>query len=220
MPLDYPVLLLPATLLLALFLLLVLWVQLPRLRASTRRRRIERVVRRLGGEYLRDVMLPDPVDGHLQIDYLVLAPRSLLVLDVRPYEGAIFAGASLDAWTQMIGRRSFKFANPLADVRLRCAALAPYAQAIPVEGRVVFTREAWFPKGVPEGVSRLDELVQDIGTTPGEGEPGPKLREAWTRIKAAVQPAVLPAPRYPRRTSYALLVALLGLLLVSARLVV
>ncbi|HEB80516.1 MAG TPA: NERD domain-containing protein, partial [Chromatiales bacterium] len=90
---------------------------------TAERRRIQRTVRRLSQEGLRDVVIPDGIDGVLQIDCLLLTHRGVLVLDLRPYAGMLFGAEHIDYWTQITKGGSYRFPNPLHENRLRVQAV-------------------------------------------------------------------------------------------------
>ncbi len=152
-------------------------------------RTTRRVLRAVGLDYIQDVFLPDGLDGHIHIDYLVQTPGGFLVLDLRAYEGTIFGGERLDNWAHVMGLTTRRFKNPLYDNMLRISSIRELVPNIPVFGRVAFTSKGAFPKGIPEGVSILDQLPEDIAELTGEAIPGPALEDAWRRVKQEAQAA-------------------------------
>ncbi|WP_295393600.1 hypothetical protein [uncultured Thiodictyon sp.] len=62
-------------------------------------------------------------------------------------------------------------------------ALVP---GVPVFGRVVFTDDSRFPKGIPEGVSSLRDLNRDLREVLGDAPPSPALIAAWAKLKGCV----------------------------------
>jgi hypothetical protein len=70
-------------------------------------------------------------------------------------------------------------------------AIVGDAAEIPVEGRVIFTRRANFPKGMPR--LTLSEESLDSAFTPGDRAQSEAAveawREAWQRLRAALRPS-------------------------------
>ncbi len=165
-----------STLLLIAVLVMLAW------RRYTKRHQVVRLLRDLGGLYVRDLIIPDGVGGTIQTDFLVLLRGGVLVLDVKNYRGALFGAQNAPLWSQMVKARSFKFTNPLPENFLRVQSLKLLLPNVPVIGRVVFTREGCFPRDMPVGVSMLDTLAEDLGSFAG---PASLLYlETWKRLKS------------------------------------
>jgi hypothetical protein len=162
-------------------------------RYRARRERLARETRiaSVSVDYLRDVALPDASGNEVHLDYLLLSTRGLLVLDVRDIAGNVFGSDSMTEWTVMAAGRRFTFANPQAALYDRIAAVKGWAGAIPVEGRVVFSRAAIFPKGLPRMTLREESLEADFLL----GERGHAERvvapwmDDWQRLKSSARPS-------------------------------
>ena len=165
------------TLLLVTVLIMLAW------RRHTKRHLVSRLLRSLGGIYVRDLIIPDGVGGTVQTDFLVLLRGGVLVLDVKNYRGALFGAENAPLWSQMVRARSFKFTNPLPENTLRVQSLKLLLPNVPVIGRVVFTREGRFPRDIPAGVSMLDTLAEDLGAFAGPASL--QYMEAWKRLKSS-----------------------------------
>lgn len=164
------------TLLLVAVLTMLAW------RWHIKRHQVSRLLRSLGGNYVRDLIIPDGVGGTIQTDFLVLLRGGVLVLDVKNYRGALFGAENAPLWSQMVRARSFKFTNPLPENTLRVQSLKLLLPDVPVIGRVVFTREGGFPRDMPAGVSMLDTLAKDLGAFAGPASL--QYLETWKRLKA------------------------------------
>lgn len=162
-----------------------------RYRVRRERRAREARIASVSVDYLRDVALPDASGTELHLDYLLLTTRGLLVLDLRDIAGNVFGSDSMTEWTVMAAGRRFTFANPQAALYDRIAAVKGWAGAIPVEGRVVFSRAATFPKGLPRMTLREESLEADFLL----GERGHAERvvapwmDDWQRLKASARPS-------------------------------
>ncbi|HKK05843.1 MAG TPA: nuclease-related domain-containing protein [Gammaproteobacteria bacterium] len=182
----------------ATFALLLLW---PRMRGKVRERRMRRVIERCGLDFVKDVMLPDGMDGITHIDYLLLRPDTIVVADLKRYQGILFGAEHIDQWTQLVGQKSFKFPNPLFKNELDVMAVKAQVPAAPITGRVIFSDEGSFPKGIPAGVSMLGTLAQDLGVSGSSGqgsdaagsaaprEPSAAVASAWQALRSALAQA-------------------------------
>jgi hypothetical protein len=89
------------------------WYFWRQLQKSRHERQIHRMLESLGVKYLHDIILPDGIEGYTYIDYLLLTPNGIVVLDINFSEGHIFGGESVDQWTQVVNNKTYKFNNPL-----------------------------------------------------------------------------------------------------------
>lgn len=157
-------------------LLLVWWALAERGREE---RRIRRAVRRQGAEVLAAVEIPDGLDGHIFIDYLVLTAEAIRVVMVKRYEGFIYAGEKMAEWTQVVKQGSYRFPNPLQELELKIMALRSIVPGVPVSGCVLFSESCRFPTRQPEGVLRPGDPVPASGSRPIPDE----LRNAWRKLR-------------------------------------
>lgn len=165
----------------------VLLVVVRHRRKTLWKRKIARVLTGLSRQYLRDIVVPDGVGGYIHLDYVLLTPHALLVVDIRNYQGALFGAARLGQWTQVANGGSHKFDNPLDQNALRVQSVKALVPDVPVTGRVVFTEAGYFPKGVPQGVSMLGILKDDLAAVLGPGEVPQKLLEGWGKLNEIVR---------------------------------
>jgi len=176
--------------LLQLFLFMLLVVLLGRLRPKllgvAGEKAVSRALRRMFAEVLDDVILPDGRGGLTQIDHVALTPAGLLVVETKNYGGSIFGQAYEATWTQAIGGQRNRFQNPLRQNFAHIEAVKLHAPGVLVQGRVVFTNRARFPKGMPEGVVALSDLRYCLQNLLG-GDIPPPTRVAWDRLRGAVR---------------------------------
>lgn len=109
---------------------------------------------------MHDIVLPDGMGGHIQIEYLLLTARGLLVLDVKHFEGMIFASDRMDDWTVISKEGRYTFSNPQGTLYDRVAAVKRLVRDVPVEGFVLFAAGADFSKGRPRDVLLPSELME------------------------------------------------------------
>lgn len=161
------------------------------------RRRLVHAITSTGFEHLQDVLVPDGNDGTYHIDFLVLTPRGILVIDLRDVLGNVFGGDQMTDWTVMNGPSRHTFVNPQGALYDRVAAVKALCGDVPVEGRIVFTRSARFPKGLPKWTVLVDALRADF-PPPDRGMFESVLahfRAGWSAVQAAVTPSPLSKPR-------------------------
>ncbi|MGM0412909.1 MAG: nuclease-related domain-containing protein [Pseudomonadota bacterium] len=149
--------------------------------------RTRRTLRRLGREYMEEVVVPDGLDSSITVDFLVLVPGGILVVDLKDYPGVLFAGERIDEWTQTVGRRSYKFPNPIAPNQFKVQAVSDQVPEVPVHGRVVFTRRGRFATALPWSVSTVDSLAGDVADLREGEEVSGSYYAAWLRLRKALE---------------------------------
>ena len=162
-------------------------------RYRARRDLLERF-RAVSEDRLQDVLLPDGSGGWFHVDFLLLTAPGLVVVDLRDLAGLVFGSEQMTEWTVMDKQRRTTFANPLGPLYDRVAVVRQLAgDGVPVQGRVVFTSRASFPKGHPPLVTRLDSLGLEFehGERATVASLAERHREAWERIRAASSPSPL-----------------------------
>lgn len=163
-------------------------------RAHRERRLRAALIRGVCLDSVKDVLIPDGGGGTLHVDHLLLTPQGVLILDLRDVTGNVFGSDAMTEWTVMDDARRFTFANPQAGLYDRIAAVKAIlgeTSGIPVEGRVVFTRRAAFPKGLPRLTLSEASLETEFGIVDRDGaalgvEP---WCDAWMRLRAATRPS-------------------------------
>jgi hypothetical protein len=105
----------------------------------------------------------------------------------------VFGGDQMTAWTLMNGPSRTTFVNPQAGLYDRIASVKAVIQdpQAPVEGRIVFTRRAKFPKGLPRFTVMLESVAAEfpkLGAAELEIAVS-KYRPGWTRLKEVAKPS-------------------------------
>lgn len=178
--LDSPLQLLLAAVV-VLLLLLIFLVSRRRKKTQTGRQ-LDKVLRSLRQEEVRNIVIPDGIGGLVEIDRLILTDRGLLIIETYPISGHLFGAEQIDQWTQLIEGRSFKFANPLRHMHNAKYALQTLAPKVPIFSRVVFTADSDFPKGKPSEVSTLSTIEQDLQTVVDAPKMSEISTKAWERV--------------------------------------
>lgn len=160
-----------------------------------RRRRLALVARitAVSLDHVRDVLVPDGNGGVLHLDYVLLTPRGLLVIDLRDVGGNVFGSDQMSDWTVMDGAQRFTFTNPQSALYDRVAALRGIAANVPVEGRIVFTRRAAFPKGLPRFTLGEDSMLSDfpLGERQVAEAAVAPYRSGWDALRTVFKPSPL-----------------------------
>jgi Nuclease-related domain len=154
------------------------------------RRAIDNVISSVAYDELRNVLLPTGSGDQIHVNYLLLTQKGLLLIDLFDTHGMIFAGEKMEQWSIFGPKRHFMITNPLPMLYDRVATVRQFAgDAVPVEGRIVFSMRGEFPKGRPEAVIRLDELQDDFPVVEkSAGGAAAAFADVWERIKSASQP--------------------------------
>lgn len=74
-----------------------------------------------------DVYLPrSDGPGTTQVDHVIASPYGVFVIETKNYKGWIFGKEHESDWTQKLGRRSFRFQNPLHQNHAHVCALVDF----------------------------------------------------------------------------------------------
>jgi len=158
-----------------------------------RRRDARRVAKVTAGsaDFLRDVLVPDGNGGDFHLDFVLLTSRGVVVIDMRDIDGLVFGGDQMTDWTLMNGAQRSTFVNPQSGLYDRIASVKAVAGDTPVEGRIVFTKRAKFPKGQPRFTVSLDSVASEfpkLGAAELEIAVS-RYRPGWERIKETCKPS-------------------------------
>ena len=153
---------------------------------NVKQRQYHRLLKQLSIDTMHDVVVENDLDGYIYIDHLLLLPGGIYVVQLMNFSGTIFAGESIDFWTQVLGKRSYKFPNPLCQVDNITGIIKALADTNKVNSWLVFSDECQFPKGKPDHVSTKGELKNDLSDFI-TGEVPASLKESWQMLKQAAQ---------------------------------
>ncbi len=164
-------------------LLLILIVNRRRLLERLQEWQIQRCLDQIGGEQIRDLNCADGLDGFHSIDRLALTDDAILVISYKPFGGNIYCAERISEWTQVIGQKSFKFANPLFELENQLTSLRLLTGNAPLRGYLFFNRSAVFPKGHPDAVLTPDSIPASF-LRANFAAPNAEARAAWKTLKA------------------------------------
>ena len=140
----------------------------------------------LGLEQLANLNCPDGLGQHFNIDRLVLRHDGISLLVYKKYPGKIFCADNIDDWTQMLGRRSYRFKNPLYELDYQIKAVSACMPDIPVNGFIFFDHLSEFPKGHPERIIHPDRIPEELRRFNRHQVEVPVM-SAWKNIQALAQ---------------------------------
>jgi hypothetical protein len=111
-----------------------------------------------------NLIYADGLDGSFKVDRLILLKDSILLISLKQYAGNIYCAEEIAEWTQVIGKKSYKFHNPLFELQNQVNALQAAAPGITIEGALFFDHTATFPKGQPANVLHQDNIPEHFMT--------------------------------------------------------
>ncbi|MBL7004618.1 MAG: NERD domain-containing protein [Gammaproteobacteria bacterium] len=119
-----------------------------------------RCLDRLGLDQITNLSCPDGLGSNFKIDRLILLDHAILIVNYKKYPGKIFGSKNIDEWTQMLGQKSYKFKNPLFNLKLQLHSLNKCIPEVTIEACLFFDNSAQFPKSIPPQVlhpTHIDE---------------------------------------------------------------
>ena len=171
----------------SVLMLAALLLARPAIRFRLQRRREEKLIDSLAAEQIRDVIIDDGMEGTVVLERLLLMPEGLLVVMTLRREGILFGGERIDTWSQVVGKRTIRFPNPLYTLETLLAAVRYHVPGITVQAKVLFLGNCTFPKGQPDKAWTLSDIPQREGK-PIQSNIVPVLQEGWNKLKAHAQP--------------------------------
>ena len=140
-----------------------------------------RCLNAIGIKQIKNVVCPDGLDGKFNIDRLVMLHDSILLIAFKPYSGNIYCADNIPEWTQVVGQKSYKFANPLYEMENQVTAIQSFLPDTPVRSVLFFDHNARFPKGHPDQVLNPDNIPDYMlrVTCP---EPRVEVLDSWAYL--------------------------------------
>lgn len=156
---------------------------MPKPPAFMRQWQRRRLLARASTDMVTNLVLPDGVEGYVHVDYVLLQPDSLVVLEFMDGEGKIFAGEKVQEWA-LLGRRRFSLPNPLQALKRKTLAVQGVAGTVLPKSWLVVAKEVQFPRGRPTSVVYEHELGQVLKPS-GDLDMIPfQLSQGWDRLRA------------------------------------
>lgn len=104
-------------------------------------------------------------NGTTQIDHVLVSRFGIFVIEAKDYKGWIFANPEDSHWTQVLYKLRFRFQNPIRQNYKHVCAVRELLEFLPADAVrtvVVFTGNAIFKTDVPDGVFRLNGVLDYI----------------------------------------------------------
>lgn len=142
-----------------------------------------------GFDHIEDLYLPLR-NGVTQIDHVVLAGGTIVVIETKNYAGWVFGTYGQAEWTVSMpgGRSRHKFQNPIRQNYAHLSAVREQIPAtVPTVGLVAFVGTASFPRGMPEGVTALSGLVAKLRSIAQAHPATSEALTAWEALKSTVE---------------------------------
>lgn len=141
-----------------LILVIGLFLQLAWLKIYAGEWTLNKLLKNAGLKSLHNVSISDGVDGKIFIEHLILTPNNILLLGVKKFRGLIFAAKKINLWTQVIGKKSYKFENPLHKLENDISVLNTKIENTKIVGKILFINGSEFPKGKPDDVITISDI--------------------------------------------------------------
>lgn len=120
--------------------------------------KLNKLLKNTGLKSLHNVSISDGVDEKIFIEHLILTPNNILLLGVKKFRGLIFAAKKINLWTQVLGKKSYKFENPLHKLENDISVLNTKIENTKIEGKILFINGSEFPKGKPDDVITISDV--------------------------------------------------------------
>ena len=152
-------------LIVALILVLGFLLQISWIKESFSEWELNRLLKNMGSKSLHNICITDGTDEKIFIEHLILTADNILLLSVKKFRGLIFAADQIDLWTQVVGKKSYKFDNPLHQLESDILVLNSKIENTKIVGKVLFINGSEFPKGKPENVISVLDVKDESKTS-------------------------------------------------------
>lgn len=150
--------------------------------ARRHERALRKAIKRISHDTLAERVIPDGVDGEIQIDLVALTAAGLLVLEIRHARGTVYGATSLDQWTALTPTSRIAFENPLVLLNRRVIALRGlFGEDVPVDGRVVLVGDVQLGADLPETVLTPQGLIDEFDSSRAAG--GSAYSAQWETLR-------------------------------------
>ena len=164
-----------------LALIIILMINWKKLRHHYHEWKTRRSLNAIGIKQMKNVVCSDGIDGNFKIDRMVLLHDSILLISFKPYSGNIYCAERIPEWTQMVGQKSYKFANPLFELENQVTAIQSILPGVLIRSVIFFDHSARFPKGHPEKVLNPDN-IPDYMLRKKCPEPRVEILDSWKSL--------------------------------------
>jgi hypothetical protein len=135
--------------------------------------------------FLSHFLVPDGEGGEIHIEYAMLCPRGIIIVDVKEITGNIFGSDGMEDWAVITGNNRFTFSNPQPGLFDRTAAVKRMVSEVPVIGYIAFTEQGTFNKGTPTHVIGLEQLIKELKAEHNQKNAAPDAYwPAWEQLRS------------------------------------
>jgi len=135
----------------------------------------------LGVKQISNLKCPDGLGHYFTIDRLILRRDGITLLLYKRFPGKIFCADKIDDWTQMLGKKSYRFKNPLHDLECQVKAVSECVPNVPVNGFLFFDHLAEFPKGHPDRIIHLKKIPEELNHAKND-DVNASVLSAWENL--------------------------------------
>jgi hypothetical protein len=146
-------------------------------------KKVNRIVKKISSDYCKDISIDLGGEQYAFFDYLLLSRLGIVALEIKNFSGHIYGASAINEWSQIIGCKSYKFTNPFFDLQQKIDVLKQVVPEQEISGIILFTEQADFPKGRPDNVMQVNELIGFFGKASKADESTPNLR-GWNQLKS------------------------------------
>lgn len=140
----------------------------------------------LGLEQISNLNCPDGLDHEFIIDRILLRHDGISLVVHKKYPGKIFCAENIDDWTQMLGRKSYRFKNPLYELDYQVNAVSACLPNIPVNGFLFFDHLSEFPRGHPDRIIHPQNIPEELSRN-NRHQVEVAVMSAWKNIQQTLQ---------------------------------
>ena len=174
--------------LLCIAVILIVFINRNRILARWMEMKTRQCLNNLGLEQITNIKCPDGLGHEFNIDRLILRQQGISILMQRKYPGKIFCADHIDHWTQMLGKKSYTFSNPLFELDFQIKALESCLPDVDINGYLFFDHTAEFPKGHPQRVIHPANIPAELDSQNTQ-EISQQLMQSWNHFRAKFQKA-------------------------------
>lgn len=132
------------------------------------------------------LVLSDGMEGRVHIEWLLLRPEGIQVVETLEGAGQLIAGDALPHWT-LIGRRRFVFPSPLPELERKLTGVRLLAGKTPVHGLIVMSDKLTLPRAHPQKLTAFAELDKRLAPLTASTAIPPAYAQAWDRLVATAR---------------------------------
>ena len=103
---------------------IIIFLNLRKIKHNLLNLKTRRYLDHLGIKQISNLRCPNGLGQSFTIDRLILRHDGITLLIYKRYPGKIFCADQINEWTQMLGKKSYRFKNPLYDLDCQIKAVS------------------------------------------------------------------------------------------------